>query len=107
MKIVIISIGSLVLIMNTVLLSIKADCLTNYDHQVITIRVSDDEEGFDCWSKTIYEPGARILECNYPCCYRNDWRDYDFEPHGKCTVIKDPESQTILSEIGFGECNDE
>lgn len=96
---------SLLLITNVFFLSVKAN---NLERIAMLNTAEEEEEGFDCWAKTLYHPGARILECNYPCCYRNDWRDNDSEPHGKCKVLEDPPpSQSMLSEIGFGECGDE
>jgi hypothetical protein len=49
------------------------------------IALADDEsgDGFDCYSRLSHWIGYRTLECNTPCCYRND---YDGEEKGgKCT----------------------
>ena len=49
------------------------------------IALASDEggEGFDCYSRLSHWIGYRTLECNTPCCYRDD---YDGEEKGgKCT----------------------
>jgi hypothetical protein len=56
---------------------------------------------FDCWSKMRVFQGYRVLECNIPCCYRNDYDADDFDPNGKCRYGQpDPESMKLPNEMG-------
>lgn len=62
------------------------------------------EEDFeaDCWSLMEEYTGARVLECNKPCCYRDDYKPfYPHEPNGTC-VIPDsvPPVNSLSSEGG-------
>ena len=53
--------------------------------EIKNIALASDEggEGFDCYTRMYQNPGYRTLECNTPCCYKDDYDS--IEKGGKCT----------------------
>ena len=49
----------------------------------IALADSEGGEGFDCYTNMFWYPGYRTLECNTPCCYKDDYNS--LQKGGKCT----------------------
>lgn len=64
------------------------DSKTNITLQGLgNIAIANAEEGgsdVKCWSSMVISFGGRVLECNTPCCYRQDKKAYG-DSGGTCS----------------------